>query len=124
MFRWQSGLPYSILQRELGDDAIPPDYGAQSNYTNPERVRTTYPTGQRNDQRNDPYWNFDLRVAKEFRVGRRQILQASVEIFNLFNDGTYQVYDPVFQVGEQINGTNIAVSRFGRQWQLGIKFAF
>ena len=49
-------------------------------------------------------------------------MQLSAEVFNLLNDGTYQVW--VGGAGQQINGNNIAIRRFGRQWQLGVKMAF
>ena len=55
---------------------------------------------------------------------RRINLQVSAEVFNLLNDGTYQIFDPLRKSGRQINGNNIAVRRFGRQWQIGAKIAF
>jgi len=51
-------------------------------------------------------------------------MQISVELFNLLNDGTYLVYDPLTDTGRQINGNNIAIRRFGREWQIGFKLAF
>ncbi len=113
---WQSGLPYSILQRQLSYDAIPPVFqglGADG----AARSRTTYVTGERNSERNVPWWDFNVKVTKEFRLGRGRNGQVSVEVFNLFNDGTYQVY-------RQVNGMNDATNRFGRQWQLGLSLAF
>jgi hypothetical protein len=44
-------------------------------------------------------------------------MQISIEVFNLLNDGTVQVFN-------QFNGNNAAVARFGRQWQLGMRMAF
>jgi len=120
---WQSGLPYSILLRQPAFDAVPPPYqnlGAGGN----TRTRTIYPTGVRNDQRNDSYWNIDAKFTKEFLIGRNLNMQISAEVFNLFNDGTYLVYDPISESGAQINGNNVAIRRFGRQWQIGVKFAF
>ena len=120
---WQSGLPYSILLRRPAFDAVPPMYrtlGASSSV----RTRTTYPTGIRNDQRNDSYWNLDLKLAREFQLARAVNLQLSAEVFNVLNDGTYQVYDAVSETGEQINGNNVSQRRFGRQWQAGVRVAF
>ncbi len=75
----------------------------------PSRNRQQYPTGHRNDQRNDSYWNFDLKFTKELNLGRGLNMQLSAEIFNLLNDGTYQIYNnPVFETGYQINGINSA----------------
>jgi hypothetical protein len=120
---WQSGLPYSIVERRPAWDAVPPHYqslGAGGS----ARSRTVYPTGQRNDQRNDSYWNVDVKVSKEFNLANRVNLQVSAEIFNLLNDGTYMIYDPLSQSGAQVNGINGAVRRFGRRWQIGMKLAF
>jgi hypothetical protein len=120
---WQSGLPYSVITRGPAYDAIPPAYGTLDG-RNGLRVRSVYPTGQRNDQRNDSYWNVDVNFIKEFSFGRNMNMQLSAEVFNLLNDGTYQIYNPFIEVGEQINGNNIALRRFGRRWQIGVKFAF
>jgi hypothetical protein len=120
---WQSGLPYSILLRQPAFDAVPPPYqglGAGGG----ARTRTIYPSGQRNDERNEPYWNLDVKFTKEFTIGRNLNAQVSAEVFNAFNDGTYIIYNPISEVGEQINGNNVAGRRFGRRWQLGIRFAF
>ncbi|HXV77380.1 MAG TPA: TonB-dependent receptor [Candidatus Polarisedimenticolaceae bacterium] len=119
---WQSGLPYSLLTRRQAFDAVPPQYGTLGSAA--VRPRTTYPSGTRNDQRNDSYWNVDVKLTKELRVGRGVGLQLSAEVFNLLNDGTYLIYDPVSQTGEQINGNNVAIRRFGRRWQLGARVAF
>jgi len=119
---WQSGLPYSIVQQQQSFDILPPvsdNFGAEG-----ARVRRLYPTGARNDQRNESYWNFDLKATRELQLGRRVHLQLSAEIFNLLNDGTYQIYNPFFQEGVQLNGLNEARSRFGRRWQLGMRVAF
>ena len=120
---WQSGLPYSIQQRKLSYDAISPVFqglGADG----AARRRTTYPTGVRNDERNVSWWDFNLRVSREFTLGRGVNGQASVEVFNLFNDGTYQVFSPLARSGQQVNGINEAIQRFGREWQLGLRLAF
>ena len=120
---WESGLPYSVLQQSPAIDAVPPDYGTLDPGS-PARVRTTYVTGQRNDQRNSAFWNVDVRVSRELRLGQSMNMQVSAEIFNLLNDATYQVFDPLTETGQQINGNNNSVFRFGRQWQLGMRLAF
>ena len=78
----------------------------------------------RNDQRNDAFWNVDLKATKELRLGRSMNLQLSAEIFNLFDDGTYQVYNPFLERGIQVNGVNEARRRFGRSWQMGMRLSF
>jgi hypothetical protein len=120
---WQSGLPYSILLRRPAYDAIPPAYETLGS-DDSVRTRTTYPTGTRNDQRNESYWDLNAKFTKEFMVGRQVNLQLTAEVFNLLNDGTYMIYDPVSETGEQVNGRNVSLRRFGRRWQLGIKVAF
>ena len=119
---WQSGLPFSILSEDISDDILPP--GTPSAVPLIGRVRQSYPTGQRNDQRNVPYWNVDAKISKELRVGGRMNLQLSVEIFNLLNDDTYMIYNSFFERGQQLNGVNEAQRRFGRRWQLGARLSF
>jgi hypothetical protein len=120
---WQSGLPYSILRRELSYDAVSPVFEGLG-VAGAGRRRTTYVNGERNTERNVSWWDFSLRASKEFRLGRGVSGQASVEVFNLLNDGTYQVYNPSLRMGQQINGNNESTNRFGRQWQLGLRLAF
>ncbi len=120
---WQSGLPYSLLWRQVSYDAVPPEFqglGADG----AGRNRTTYRTGERNTERNVAWWDFNVKMTKEFRLGRGLNGQASVEVFNLLNDGTYQVFSPFAGIGQQVNGNNDATNRFGRQWQLGLRLAF
>jgi outer membrane receptor protein involved in Fe transport len=119
---WQSGRPYSIVTQAASFDAVPPSFLGLGGGTS--RVRQTYDTGQRNDQRNTSWWNLDLKFTKEFNVGRGLNMQVSAEVFNVLNDGTYQIYDQVTDSGLRVNGTNFAIRRFGRQWQLGLKMAF
>ena len=121
--KWQSGLPWSILTQRLSFDAVPPAYNALGTYS-PSRQRTSYPSHLRNDQRNDSYWTFDLKINKEMNLGRGTNLQISAEVFNLFNEGIYQVYNPDLELGFQLNGVNDARRLFGRRWQVGFKLAF
>jgi hypothetical protein len=120
---WQSGLPYSILEQDLSFDAVPPAYLTLGSY-NPARNRLQYPTGVRNSERNDSQWLLDLKLTKEMNLGRGLNLQLAAEIFNVLDDGTYQVYNPNFETGFQINGNNDARFEFGRRWQLGMRLAF
>ena len=119
---WQSGLPYSLLSQEASfDQPVPTIAGSTGNST---RVRRNYITGSRNDQRNQSYWNVDAKFTKEMNLGRGLNMQFSVEVFNLLNDGSLQIYNPVSQTGQQINGRNNGFYRFGRRWQMGFKLAF
>ena len=90
----------------------------------PARPRLQYPTGVRNSERNPSQWLLSAKVTKEMNVGQRVNLQLSAEVFNLLNDGTYQIYNPDLELGRQINGVNAARREFGRRWQLGVKLAF
>mgnify|MGYP003573187189 CR=1 FL=1 len=52
----------------------------------------------------------------------KSIMQLSADIFNLLNDGTRIIWDPITQTGQYVNGNFINQRfRFGRQWQLGMK---
>jgi hypothetical protein len=119
--QWQSGLPYSILLRRTSAASAPPDYPIGHTFYS---VRTVYPTGRRNDQRNSVAWNFDAKIAKEFDLSKGMSLQLTAEIFNLFGENTYVVYNTATKTGQQINGTNDAYRRFGRQYQVGMRLAF
>ena len=119
---WESGLPYSLLAQELSFDQNHPE--VLNAAANSARVRRTYLSGQRNDQRNESYYNVDAKFTKEMNLGRGLNMQISAEVFNLFNDGTVIIYNPFNQTGQQINGRNVDTRRFGRSWQLGFKLAF
>jgi hypothetical protein len=119
--QWQSGLPYSILERHTSAAAAPPDYGVGHTFYS---VRTDYPTGQRNDQRNAAAWNFDAKIAKDLALRKDASLQLTAEIFNVFGQNTYVIYDPYTKSGQQLNGSNDAYRRFGRQYQVGVRVAF
>jgi hypothetical protein len=113
--RWESGLPYSELESRLTAFNVPLDYGSLGDRDLRSRLR--YPTGQRNDQRNASHWTLDLRVAKEFRVGRRAQFQLSAEVFNLLDDRTLRLEDIT-------NGLASGERYRGRSWQLGLRVGF
>jgi hypothetical protein len=126
---WQSGLPYSLIKSDLSFDTTPPVTTVFADIAS--RPRQTYvnfggsPAGAvRNSERNDSFWNVDIKATKELRLGRGMNLQLSAEVFNVLDDGTYQVYNRFAQRGVQINGRNEATRRFGRRWQVGMKLAF
>jgi len=114
--QWQSGLPYSLVEERGSVDAIPPQY-AGFGVPNDPRTRLLYPTGQRNDQRNESFWNFDLRVAKDFNLAGGKTLGLSAEVFNLLNADPLRIF-------EVNNDRAAAVRDFGRRFQLGATFAF
>jgi hypothetical protein len=112
--QWQSGLPFSAVTRKPVLDALPHYIGTVS--TEP-RVRLRYESGQRNDLRNESWWNVDLHLAKEFRVRGKAEFQLSLDVFNLLNDNALQVV-------ESLEGQYSAIRRFGRQFQIGLRVAF
>ncbi len=120
--RWESGLPFSLLRQDFAYNTIPPFYSSIG--TPDPSVRTRYATGRRNDQRNQSYWNFDVRFAKEINLPGGKNLQLTAEIFNLLNDGTLIVWNQFLRAGRQVNGRNDSFRRFGREFQLGLRLAF
>ena len=120
--QWQSGLPYSLLTSTTSSSTAPPQYASISQTF--FSTRTTYPTHQRNDQRNRSYWNVDAKLVKEMTLPKGMNLQLTAEIFNLLNDNAYIIYDPFLSYGQQLNGANDAYRRFGRQYQIGMRLAF
>lgn len=121
---WQSGLPFSVLLAERSDDAVPTIIEDDGIGTESSRVRQRYPTGVRNDQRNESFWNVDLKLTKEMRLPKGLNLQVTAEVFNALNDGTYTVYNRATEIGQQVNGNNEAFFRFGRRWQVGAKVSW
>ena len=73
--------------------------------------------GRRNDQRNRPSWNFNLKLEKELTVGQRSTVQISAEIFNLLGDKTYTIYNVFDGYGAQRNGRNDAYLTTARKYK-------
>ncbi|HEX4824119.1 MAG TPA: hypothetical protein VFV19_07380 [Candidatus Polarisedimenticolaceae bacterium] len=119
--QYQSGLPYSLLYRDLSATTGSPRVPILHTFYG---VRTVYPTHQRNDQRNVGAWNFDTKITKELTLAKGMNLQLTGEIFNLLGENTYTIYNSYTKSGQQINGTNDAYRRFGRQYQVGMRLAF
>jgi hypothetical protein len=120
--RWESGLPYSIIVQNASTSESLPAYRGFSQAF--QSQRTTYPTFQRNDQRNGSAWNFDVNITKEISLPKGMNLQLHANIFNLLNEDTYSVYNINTKRGEQVNGTADATRRFGRQYEVGLNLAF
>jgi len=120
--RWESGLPYSLVIRNASlSDALPTYNDFRPRFTSP---RTTYPTHQRNDQRNRSAWNFDVNLVKELSLPKGMNLQLQAKVFNVLGEDTYVVYNTFTKLGEQVNGTDDATRRFGRQYEVGMRLAF
>jgi hypothetical protein len=122
---WQSGLPWSILRQDFSAVTYAPAVSEEGGLPSALN-RFRYLTGQRNDQRNNDYWNVDLKATKEFALPKGIQMQLSALVENLFNDGTYIIYNEAqnVQSGRQINGVNEATNRFGRRYELSMRLAF
>jgi len=112
-FTWQSGLPYSLTEERPSND--------QPRFYGPFRIayqqaRTTFPTHQRNDQRNASFWNFDMAGRKDFTIGKTN-LETSVDVVNVFNDDSLNI--------DGIQDSRVVAQRhLGRRFQLGAKLTF
>lgn len=111
---WESGLPYSIVSRTNSLNANNPFIGKE---LKPQtRFRTLYPTGQRNDQRNESFWTFDVHLQKDLLI-KKTMISLFADVFNLLNNDRLRIY-------RIENNQMIAERRFGRQLQIGIKVKF
>ncbi len=107
---YQSGLPYSVVERRAVLD-FPTDLTegtvasinswAASNQL-PWRINTPtmyfvserliFVDGKRNDQRNPGYWTLDLNAQKDFKLGDTTAT-VQLEIFNALNEDTRQILE-------------------------------
>lgn len=112
--QWESGTPYSVI-RQLVDQ----DNDANISF------RTFFPTGVRNDQRNDGFWKIDLKVVKRFNMANTAA-SASLAINNLLNDddATLGAFRTRSVSGVQLLEGPQGLRRFGRFWELGFSLDF
>jgi hypothetical protein len=131
---WSSGLPYSIANRFFAVDNV--------NY---EQFRTVYGFAsreggtlhfeplQRNTERNDSVYDFNLRVKKGFVLGRTSAA-VFLEVYNVLNSDDLRIFtfEPD-QGGDSVTGNKTiaadrlqldAERRFGRRFQVGFQFNF
>jgi hypothetical protein len=91
--------------------------------------RTLYPTRQRNDKRNSPFWQLNVNFQKEFDI-RDVRATVQIDVYNLLNDDTSQIFYVLEQVSEnaarerEITRTPVATQNFGRRFQLLLKANF
>ena len=111
---WESGLPYSTLLRDTSMDANNPYIGMQ--WGTKPRFRTQYPSHQRNDQRNESYWTFDVHIAKDMPI-KKVMFSVFADVLNLLNNDTLNIFDIE-------NRRMVGIRRFGRQFQVGFKAKF
>jgi outer membrane receptor protein involved in Fe transport len=108
--QWNSGTPWSVI-RSLSE------FDSTGNTV----VRTFYPSGQRNDQRNEGAWDIDGRLEKRFTIGRVEAA-AFLNIDNLLNSDylTILSYNELARDGIALN----AYRDLGRRFELGAAFKF
>ena len=112
--RWESGQPFSLIRVTTSED-IPVQFGSTQPvaYT---QTRRTYPTGQRNDHRNQSFFTLGVNLQRDFQVGKVNIT-GGVEVVNLLNDDRLYIADVT-------NGRQSAGRRFGREFQMSMKLNF
>jgi outer membrane receptor protein involved in Fe transport len=106
---WASGYPWSTIRRRRSND----DVGYVT-------FRRRYPTGQRNDQRNDNTWLFNLALRKSFVIGKISAA-ATLDVQNLLNSDELRV----FEINDSaVTNQVFGVRDFGRRYELGLVLNF
>ncbi len=112
--RWESGTPYSVTESVADEDS----FGVVN-------IRTVYPTGERNDQRNGGLWAVDARVAKHLALGR---MDASIELAvrNLLDeqDTTISGIETTGPSGPALAPGPEGLTLPGRTWEAGVVFSY
>ena len=108
--QWASGTPYSVISIQGDQDQ-----------TGNVNFRQFYPTGQRNDQRNEGQWQIDGRLEKSFVIGR---ITASAYLLaeNLTNSDDLVILD--YNLAARNGITLNAYRNLGRRWEIGTVFNF
>jgi outer membrane receptor protein involved in Fe transport len=108
--QWASGTPWSVVKTVVDLDS-----------TSNTIFRTFFPSSQRNDQRNEGYWQIDGRVEKNFVMGKVSAL-AFLSVQNLLNADNLFItqYNLTSFSGVGLNATR----DFGRRFELGATFKF
>jgi len=108
--QWASGTPYSVRNTVVDLDR-----------TGNVIFRSFFPTNQRNDQRNEGFWKIDLKLDKNFTIGR---VQASgfIGVENILNTDylTINEFDITSLDGIPLDATY----DFGRRFEVGAIFNF
>jgi hypothetical protein len=105
---WTSGLPFSLVRRRESADSFGSFF-----------FRTTYPTEQRNDQRNEGQWLLNLAYKKNFVFGKANA-SVGVDVENLLNTDDLRINN----VDQELFLGVDAERRFGRRWQLSASIYF
>ncbi len=116
--QWSSGLPFSVIDEFDAEDNVGYVQSRKRfGYTDPVRG---FITEQRNSHRNHAVYDFNVRTEKSFVIGKTSA-SAFFEVFNLLNSDDLRIFTidparPSLQADEQ--------RRFGRRFQLGVRFDF
>jgi len=109
---WESGTPYSVVRRIVDQDNAGNAIG-----------RTFYPSRRRNDQRNDGYWDFDLKVQRGFTFAHTRA-SAELAVKNILNNDAATLGGVVPASGVTIRSGPQGLRRFGRYWEIGMSLSF
>jgi hypothetical protein len=110
VLQWASGIPFSITRTVVDLDS-----------TGNTIFRSLFPTGQRNDQRNEGQWRVDAHLEKAFTIRR---VQASgfLNVQNLLNSDDLVIAEHDLTA---LDGIGLQANRnFGRRFELGASFNF
>ncbi|MFQ5718299.1 MAG: TonB-dependent receptor domain-containing protein [Acidobacteriota bacterium] len=105
VMQYFSGTPFSIRDREFSADNL-----------GQGTLRTIFPTGRRNDQRNDPHLRIDLQAEKAFLI-KKYNATATFVIQNL-------LADDFLTVSNFVDNRLVANRDFGRQYEARFKINF
>ena len=108
IIQWSSGLPFSVIRQTSSFDSFGSSF-----------LRTHYPTGQRNDHRNEGVWRVDVNYQKSMTFGPVSA-SIGVEVQNLTNSDDLRV--ETFNLDDLV--ALDATRRFGRRWQLSLSMNF
>jgi hypothetical protein len=106
---YASGLPYSIVS---GPTTSTDSLGSTT-------VRTSFPSNQRNDQRNSSSWLVNVSYRKDLRFSKVRGA-VGVEVENLLNTDDLRIMEENVSTQLGIDSER----RFGRRWQLSLQFHF
>jgi len=125
---WSSGLPYSVFSQLLSLDNFDyVQYRFLYGYT-PDRAdaagQRAFVATRRNDQRNDPVLNINLRADKAFVLGKLNS-KMFVTIENVLNRDYLRIY--AYEPAAPNRGGRLQViseRNFGRRFNVGFQFEF
>lgn len=106
---WGSGFPFSTVRRQSSRD----DIGFAT-------FRRRFPSGRRNDERNDATLNFNLNFKKSFVIGKVSAA-AQITAENILNSDDLRV----IEINDaSFSNQLISFRQFGRRFELGLILNF